>query len=145
MCLMQICFSVIFYLVNPSPLEWLAKESSSVPRTSVGWKVPCTSVGWKASKKLYNFYYVSNFSSVLVEAAIFVWSGKKELVNRNTMCLCKLEGGFSVVNICLKVRALHLQWLRRWELNRGKWSFFFAYWVSVCFHDTLESVLASQA
>ena len=57
----------------------------------------------------------------------FFWSGKRDLVARNTVCLPKSQGGFGVVDFNLKADAFALQWLRRYfSPERSKWKSFFA-------------------
>ena len=64
-------------------------------------------------------------SSVTLTLFKFIWSNTKELASRSTMCLSKPEGGFKVVNIALKIRSLHLQWIKRFFLSPAKWAVFF--------------------
>ena len=75
----------------------------------------------------------------------FFWSGKKELVARTTTNLDKLSGGFAVVDVRLKVRALHVQWIKRFILSPNKWGTFFTYYIQRCFGTTVHEVLSFPA
>jgi hypothetical protein len=75
----------------------------------------------------------------------FVWSGKKELVACETKYLDKLSGGFKVVNVGLKVRALHLQWLKRFIFSPNKWCTFLSFFVQKQFGVSVLEVLSFPA
>ena len=53
----------------------------------------------------------------------FFWSGKRDLVAQDTVCLPKSQGGFGVVNFKLKTQSFALQWLKRYySPERSKWN-----------------------
>ena len=58
----------------------------------------------------------------------FFWSGKRELVSRSVVVQCSLLGGFSVVDIRLKVHALLGQWVKRFASSPAGWVSFMSYW-----------------
>lgn len=78
----------------------------------------------------------SLFSTINKLLYKFFWSNKKELVNRTTTYLDKLSGGFGVVDVRLKVWALHVQWIKRFILSPNKWDTLFTYYVQRCFGTT---------
>lgn len=65
----------------------------------------------------------------------FFWSGKRELVSRTTVVQSPLFGGFSVVDIKLKVCSLLGQWVRRFVSSPSSWVTFMSYW----FRDKLDA------
>ena len=52
-------------------------------------------------------------------------------------------GGFSVVDIKLKVASLLVQWLLRYASSPSGWVTLFSYWVSVQFHAIIDVVLTN--
>ena len=62
----------------------------------------------------------------------FFWSGKRDLVARRVVVQPVSCGGFSVVDVELKVWALLLQWVRRLVVSPSTWVSFFSYWCA-CF------------
>ena len=61
----------------------------------------------------------------------FFWSGKRDLVARRVVVQPTSCGGFSVVDLELKVWALLLQWVRRLSVSPSTWLSFFSFW---CVH-----------
>ena len=60
----------------------------------------------------------------------FFWSGKRDIINRQTVCQFKSSGGFDVVNIRFKIHALHCQWIKRFfSPSPGKWKIFFIHFL----------------
>ena len=92
----------------------------------------------------YNCTLLTPSSAVLtkVNTAIFkfFWSNKKDLVKRSVVVLPKLRGGYGVVDVKLKVMALHAQWAKRYFVSPGKWAFFFVHWCRVFYGVPPESV-----
>ena len=74
----------------------------------------------------------------------FFWSGKQDLVARDTICLPKSQGRFGVVNFKLKTQSFALQWLKRYySPERSKWkSFFPAAFVSAFHLQPRNALLA---
>ena len=62
----------------------------------------------------------------------FFWSGKRDLVARRVVVQPTSCGGFSVVDVELKVWALLLQWVRRLVASPSTWVSFLSYWCA-CF------------
>ena len=58
----------------------------------------------------------------------FFWSGKRDLVARRVVVQPTSCGGFSVVDVELKVWALLLQWVRRLSVFPSTWVSFFSFW-----------------
>ena len=46
------------------------------------------------------------------EIFLFFWAGKKDKVSRSVVCQPKSAGGFGVVDVVTKFRALHVTWVR---------------------------------
>ena len=63
----------------------------------------------------------------------FFWSGKVELVSRSAVVQSPLFGGFSVVNIQSKVRALLGQWVRRFVSSPSSWVALMSFWFNSLF------------
>ena len=58
----------------------------------------------------------------------FFWKGKPDLVSRAVVVQPNCCGGFSVVDVNLKVSALLLQWIRRFASSPSSWVSFLVYW-----------------
>ena len=58
----------------------------------------------------------------------FFWSGKRDLVSRSVVVKPSLFGGFSVVDIKLKVWSLLAQWVRRFSSSPSSWVVLMTYW-----------------
>ena len=63
----------------------------------------------------------------------FFWSGKRELVSRSVVAQPSLFGGFSVVDVKLKVWALLGQWVRRFASSPSGWVTFLSFWFNFHF------------
>ena len=72
----------------------------------------------------------------------FFWSGKRELVARTSVVQCPLFGGFSVVDIKLKVCSLLGQWVRRFVSSPSGWVTFMSYWFNYKFEASPLDVLS---
>ena len=82
-----------------------------------------------------------------INAAIFsfFWSGKKDKVARNVVCQPKSAGGFGVVDVLAKFRALHVAWIRWLCLSSSSWTLFFKLFCLQFFGDGPSVVLADPA
>ena len=69
----------------------------------------------------------------------FFWKGKPDLVSCAVVVQPNCCGGFSVVDINLKVSALLLQWIRRIASSPNSWVSFLVYWFNL--HLGLSPVL----
>ena len=58
----------------------------------------------------------------------FFWKGKRELVFRSCVIQHCLFGGFSVINVKLKVFSLVPQWIKCYASSPASWTFFLTYW-----------------
>ena len=67
----------------------------------------------------------------------FFWKGKRDLMARVVVTQPPTAGGFSVVDIKLKVASLLVQWLLRYASSPSGWVTLFSYWVSVQFMPLL--------
>ena len=63
----------------------------------------------------------------------FFWKGKKDLVAPTVVVQASSVGGFSVVDVKLKVQSLLVQWVRRFVTAQSSWSAFVRFW----FHSVL--------
>ena len=61
----------------------------------------------------------------------FFWKGKPDLVSRAVVVEPNCCGGFSVVDVNLKVSALLLQWIRRFASSPNSWVSFLVYWFNL--------------
>ena len=58
----------------------------------------------------------------------FFWKGKRELVARSCVVQPSLFGGFSVIDVKLKVQSLVVQWIKRFASSPACWTTFMEYW-----------------
>ena len=65
----------------------------------------------------------------------FFWKGKRDLVSRSSVVQHSLVGGFSVVDVKLKVQSLLVQWVKRYVSSTSAWSVFCDFW----FHSLYNS------
>ena len=75
----------------------------------------------------------------------FFWNGKPDLVTRDVIVQPPFSGGFSVVNIQLKVWALLLQWVKRFSLSPSTWVSFFSFWCGQGFAASPVQVLSNPS
>ena len=62
----------------------------------------------------------------------FFWSGKKDLASRTVVVQSPLFGGFSVVDVKLKVLSLVAQWVKHFASFRSGWVSFMSFWFDLC-------------
>ena len=72
----------------------------------------------------------------------FFWKTKCELVTRAVVVQPPSLGGFSVVNVKLKVSSLLSQWVRRFAANPSGWTLLMTYWFLSSFGTSPSVVLA---
>ena len=72
----------------------------------------------------------------------FFWSGKCELVSCSVVVQPSLFGGFSVVDVKLKVWALLDQWVRRFTSSSSGWVSFMSFWFNFHFGASPLDVLS---
>ena len=75
----------------------------------------------------------------------FFWKGKPDLVARVVVTQPPTAGGFSVVDIKLKVSSLLVQWIRRYASSPSSWVIVFSFWFSNQFHATIDAVLTNPS
>lgn len=63
----------------------------------------------------------------------FFWASKRELVARKVVVQPPCVGGFSMSDVQSKVRALHVQWVRRFLCSPSSWFSFLNFWFCSCF------------
>ena len=73
----------------------------------------------------------------------FFWSGKRDLVFRAVVVQPVCSGGFSDVDVKLKVWALLAQWVRRFVSFPSDWTSFMSYWFKSCFDATPTEVFST--
>ena len=61
----------------------------------------------------------------------FFWKGKRELVAYCSVVQPSLFGGFSVIDVKLKVQSLVVQWINRFASSPACWTSFMAYWFRI--------------
>ena len=66
----------------------------------------------------------------------FFWKGKKDRVARAVVVQAPSVGGFSVVDVKLKVQSLLVQWVRRFTLASSCWSALMVFWFHSVFNST---------
>ena len=68
--------------------------------------------------------YIKKLEHVLFK---FIWKGKPDKINRNTLCGKKENGGLKMTNIRNFIDALKIAWVKRFfdDTNRGKWKVLF--------------------
>ena len=84
-------------------------------------------------------------SEINSEIFSFFWSGKKDKVARNVVCQPKSAGGFGVVDVLAKFRALHVLWILRFCQSTSSWSLFFKLFCLQFFGDDPSLVLADPS
>lgn len=72
----------------------------------------------------------------------FFWKGKRELVARSSVVQPSLFGGFSVINVKLKVHSLVAQWIKRFASSPASWTSFMTFWFRSCFNLSPLEVLS---
>ena len=75
----------------------------------------------------------------------FFWNGKPDLVTRDVIVQPPSCGGFSVVNIQLKIWALLLQWVKRFSSSPSTWVSFFSFWCGQGFAASPVQVLSNPS
>ena len=73
----------------------------------------------------------------------FFWSGKRDLVSRAVVVQPPLFGGFSVVDVHLKVWSLSAQWVKRFTSTRSGWASFMSFWFDLYFSASPLDVFSS--
>ena len=75
----------------------------------------------------------------------FFWKSKPDLVAREVVTQPPTAGGFSLVDIKLKVSSLLVQWIRCYASSPSGWVTIFSFWFSNQFHATIDAVLANPS
>ena len=73
----------------------------------------------------------------------FFWSGKRDLVARTVVVQPPPLGGFSVVDVKLKVWALLAQWVRRFVSSCASWVSFMSFWFDLSLGATPHDVFSA--
>ena len=123
-----------------SPEDNWRPRISAVENVLLSWRQRSLSYRGKAliinALALSRIWYVASLvympPFVLPELSQLVfklfWSGKRDLVTRRVVVQPTSCGGFSVVDVELKVWALLLQWVRRLSVSPSTWVSFFSFW-----------------
>ena len=72
----------------------------------------------------------------------FFWKGKRDLVSRSVVVQHLSVGGFSVVDIKLKVQSLLVQWVKRYVSSTSTWSGFLEFWFHSLFNSSPYDVFS---
>ena len=75
----------------------------------------------------------------------FFWSGKKDLVSRTIVVQSPLFGGFSVVDVKLKVLSLLAQWVKRFASSCSGWVSFMSYWFDWCLSASAMDIFSAPS
>lgn len=76
----------------------------------------------------------------------FFWSGKKELVSRDTLSLPPARGGYGLAHVKLKSFSLKACWIRRYSTSpNSPWIAFFSFFIRHFFGSEPLDVLSSPA
>ena len=73
----------------------------------------------------------------------FFWSGKRDLVSRTVVVQSPLFGGFSVVDVKLKIWSLLAQWVKRFASSRSGWDSLMAFWFDLSLSATTLDVFSA--
>ena len=73
----------------------------------------------------------------------FFWSGKKDLVSHSVVVQSPLFGGFSVVDVKLKVLSLLAQWVKRFASSHSGWVSFMSFWFDLCLSASPTDVFSA--
>ena len=76
---------------------------------------------------------------------VFFWKGKHNLVSRSVVVQPPSAGGFSVIDLRLKVAALLVQWVTRFAVSPCSWVSFLSFCCSSRFHASALDVLSCPA
>ena len=82
------------------------------------------------------------FGELLRLVFSFFWKGKKDLVSRLVVVQAPSVGGFSVVDVKLKVQSLLVQWVRRFVMAQSSWSVFVHFWFFTVFNSSPVEVFS---
>ena len=152
-------FKVLGVYVGPGDLEeanWRPRIAA-VENVLSSWRQRALSFRNRAlvigSLGLSRIWYVASLihMPVWVHAELarlifpFFWKGKPDLVAREVVTQHPTAGGFSVVDINLKVSSLLVQWIRRYASSPSGWVTIFSFWFSNQFHATIDAVLPNPS
>ena len=73
----------------------------------------------------------------------FFWKGKRDLVSRSVVVQHSSVGGFSVVDVKLKVQSLLVQWVKRYVSSTSTWSLFLEFWFHSLYNSSPYHVFSS--
>ena len=136
---------VLGVFLGPLSLEeenWRPRLSA-VENVLLSWRQRALSLKGKAlvinALALSRIWYVASLIHlppwVLQELNFFIfnlfWKGKPDLVSRAVVVQPNCCGGFSVVDVKLKVSALLLQWIRRFVNSPNSWVSLLVYWFNL--------------
>ena len=104
--------------VHKCLISWQSRHHSFSGKTLVANALALSRIWYVASLVHMPEWVLRELNSCVCD---FFWSGKKDLVKRTVVVQPKSDGGFSVVSISLKVKALIIQWIRRLVVSPGAW------------------------
>ncbi|XP_068704186.1 uncharacterized protein [Montipora foliosa] len=147
---------VIGVFIGPGDLEeanWRPRIDA-VDNVLSSWRQRFLSYGGRAlvinALALSRVWYVASlihvpswvFSELLKLIFSFFWKGKRDLVSHTVVLQPPSAGGFSVVDLRLKVAALLVQWVRRFAVSPCSWVSFLSFWCSSRFCASVLHVLS---
>ena len=133
---------VLGVFIGPGNLEevnWRPRIDA-VENVLASWRQRSLSYGGRAlvinALALSRVWYIASLihvppwvSSELCKLVFgFFWKGKRDLVSRAVVVQPTSAGGFSVIDLRLKVSALLVQWVRRFTVSPSSWVHFFSFW-----------------
>ena len=147
---------VLGVFIGPGDLEeanWCPRIDA-VESVLTSWRQRSLSYGGRAlvinALALSRVWYIASlihippwvFSELLRLAFGFFWKGKCDLVSRAVVVQLTSAGGFSVVDLCLKVSTLLVQWVRPFAVSPCSWVPLFSFWCDSRFGVSALDVLS---
>ena len=118
----------------------------TVEKTLLSWRQRNLSFRGKAlvinALALSRVWHVASLVHMPPWVFYFFWKTKCELLSRAVVVQPPSLGGFSVVNVKLKVSSLLRQWVRHFAANPSGWTLLMTYWFLSCFGTSPSVVLA---
>ena len=127
---------------------------SAVENTLLSWRQHILSFHGRAlvinALPLSRVWYVASlirmppwvFGELLQLVFSFFWKNKKDLVSHSVVVQAPSVGGFSVVDVKLKVQSLLVQWVRRLVPAQSSWSVFVRFWFYTVFNSSPVEVFS---
>jgi len=112
---------------NKTLNAWKLRKLSLVQKSMIINVLACSKLWYVGSVIQIPKHYLSLFQKSLFS---FLWSSKSEHLARSTVYQNHIDGGLSIVNICVKLQSLHLQHVQKLLFSHdAKWCCFATYWI----------------